>query len=291
MTRSALRTFTLLGLLIAVLWHIGQSANANSLNTQTPPSHTATATIQVAQGSNTLVPIAVQHLNRLVTPFANPQIRTTSQAQTDIKANVIYIATTHTAPISLFILPEGNEQHALSITLVPKRIPPQTITLTTPHSVSAMPVDNPIAKRWETSHDYPQQLTELFRTLVMGDIPPGYSLSNIPTPMQLPHCQQQGLTFSFAQGQWLRGHHLSVFVGTVTNHSTQIVALQEQQCQVPQLAGVAAWPQHTLRPGERSELFIAVNTPRSQRRQQQRPSLMAHGATLGQPSTQEQAHD
>jgi conjugal transfer pilus assembly protein TraK len=42
--------------------------------------------LQVTPGINELIPIAVGHLNRLVTPFDNPVVTTTSQATTSTKS-------------------------------------------------------------------------------------------------------------------------------------------------------------------------------------------------------------
>jgi hypothetical protein len=44
--------------------------------------------------ANELIPIAVGHLNRLVTPFDNPMVTTTSQATTSSKGKIVCVATT-----------------------------------------------------------------------------------------------------------------------------------------------------------------------------------------------------
>ena len=49
--------------------------------------------IQIKPGINELMPIAVGHLNRLVTPFDNPVVTTTSQATTSTKGKIVYVAT------------------------------------------------------------------------------------------------------------------------------------------------------------------------------------------------------
>ena len=67
-----------------------QSATAN------PPVQTNTVstdvptTLLMTPGVNELIPVALGHLNRIVTPFESPQVRTTSDAQTQIKGNVVY---------------------------------------------------------------------------------------------------------------------------------------------------------------------------------------------------------
>ena len=74
-------------------------------------------------GVNQLVPVALGHLNRIVTPFAQPRVNTTSQASTEVRDHVIYVAPSEPVPVTLFITEADSEQQALSLTLVPKRIP------------------------------------------------------------------------------------------------------------------------------------------------------------------------
>ncbi|EBT3822543.1 conjugal transfer protein TraK, partial [Salmonella enterica] len=85
-------------------------------------------------GVNQIIPIAVGHPNRIVTPFSNPEIVSTSlTGATDngqcgevcIKENVVYVATDKQYPVTMFITEKGSEAQALSLTMVPRRIPPR----------------------------------------------------------------------------------------------------------------------------------------------------------------------
>jgi hypothetical protein len=68
-------------------------------------------------------------LNRLVTPFDNPVVTTTSQATTSTKGKIVYVATADETPVTLYITPGANQDIALSLTLIPKRIPAREIHL------------------------------------------------------------------------------------------------------------------------------------------------------------------
>ena len=85
--------------------------------------------LKVTPGINELIPIAVGHLNRLVTPFDNPVVTTTSQATTSTHGKIVYVATADETPVTLYITPGDNQDIALSLTLIPKRIPAREIHL------------------------------------------------------------------------------------------------------------------------------------------------------------------
>jgi len=78
-------------------------------------------TIQVVPGVNEIIPVAVGHLNRIVTPFDKPHVRTVSQATTQIEGNVLYIATPDENPVALYITPGETEDFALSHLSLPRR--------------------------------------------------------------------------------------------------------------------------------------------------------------------------
>src|SRR5699024_1112142 len=51
-------------------------------------------TLYLIPGVNQIIPIAKSHLNRIITPFADPVIHTTSTAQISTKGSILYVATT-----------------------------------------------------------------------------------------------------------------------------------------------------------------------------------------------------
>ena len=94
--------------------------------------------ITVKQGNNYIVPIAIAHPNRIVTPFSNPEVISTSLtgmkadgscSEICIKDNVVYVATNKQVPVTMFVNERGNESASISLTLVPKKIPPREIAL------------------------------------------------------------------------------------------------------------------------------------------------------------------
>lgn len=211
----------------------------------------------MAPGVNEIVPIAVSHLNRIVTPFAEPTINTTSNATVTIEDNVVYVASNEENPVTLFITQKGSQARALSLTLVPRRIPPRELFLELEGGATqATMIGNPRAERWETSQPYIDTLRGVMRSLALGDIPQGYTLHDTNNQQRLPSCQQPGFSFRFAGGQTMVGHRLSVSIGVATNVSGQPLEFKEQSCGDWDVAAVAAWPRNVLGPNERTEVFV-----------------------------------
>jgi conjugal transfer pilus assembly protein TraK len=232
-----------------------------------PPQQAATSvapqTLQVKPGINELMPIAVGHLNRLVTPFDNPVVTTTSQATTSTKGKIVYVATADETPVTLYITPGDNQDIALSLTLIPKRIPAREIHLS---------LDQETYKRltqWQrqstTSSGQPASqeqyyittLKQLFRDLGLQKTPAGFSLRD-PSQSEQIHCHQDRVRIH--TGQLLEGRDMMIFVGVARNTGVIPIEFDERACASTQdeVLAVVAWPKVVLGPGESTELYVAV---------------------------------
>lgn len=223
--------------------------------------------IVVESGVNQLVPIAVGHLNRLVTPFQTPAVPTVSGAKIEVKGNVVYLSTDEEVPVSVFITEKGDESRAINLTLIPQRIPPRELFLQMPDMVAGhgigLPSTNARAQGWETSQPYVETLRALFRHLALGEVPQGYSMVRPSASTKLPRCNMQGLSVDFRKGQVLQGHSFQVFVGVARNVSSASVEITEAACADWHTAAVAGWPHTLVAPGQATEIYIAQRIPRN----------------------------
>ncbi len=237
------------------------------------------STLVMTPGVNQLVPVALGHLNRLVTPFAEPRVNTTSQASTEVRDQVIYVAPSEPVPVTLFITEADSEQRALSLTLIPKRIPARELVLTL--APGALPTGHrpagSKAAHWERQQPYIQRLRDLFRHLALGEVPPGYRLD--PVVSLSPACRQAGLAFDFHRGQTVTGHRLRVQVGLMTNTSDQVLEFVESHCGAPDVLAVTSWPYTLLEPGQSAEVYVTRRGEPEPPRQPPRPSLLPPGGT------------
>lgn len=238
-------------------------------------------------GVNQIIPIAIGHPNRIVTPFSNPEVVSTSLTSSAnenecgevcIKENVVYVATDVTHPVTMFVTEKGTEAQALSVTMIPRRIPPREVFLKLDGGFTGSSMyASTKAKSWEESQPYVETIRSVFRKLAMGEIPQGYTMNDIPQGIVIPACSMPGAIVDFTKGQYLMGHHLNVFIGVVKNVSKQPMEVKEALCGSWDVAAVASWPLHILEPGQKTEIYVAKKEKRGIAPTSKRPSLLGAG--------------
>ncbi|MBK5965596.1 hypothetical protein CCR95_16255 [Thiocystis minor] len=245
------------------------------------PSHLEVGPLRVhaTPGVNLIVEIAIDHLNRILTPYPNPQVRTVSDATTSVDGAAIYVATANEAPVTLFVSDASDPNHALSLTLAPRRLPPREIQLTLtdplPSTVRTSPLTAPSAGG--AASDYVEGITEAMRALAKEAIPGGYSLRQAKRGETVT-CSQLGLETT--RGQVLENSELWLVTALARNTSKTPLEIEERACHATvdgETMAVAAWPRVSLAPGEQVELYAAARLRTPEQRHPERPSLRAGG--------------
>jgi conjugal transfer pilus assembly protein TraK len=239
--------------------------------------------IEVKPGVTQIAAISRGHLNRIVTPFPSPEVMTSSlQAgsgdqcgEVCIKDNVIYVTTDSQRPVTMSINEEGRQDAAIMMTLVPKDVPPRELTLSLGDSMMAgLSFGSKKAESWEESQPYVTTLTNLFRQIALGEVPQGYTLHTANSGI-LPVCYQEGVSYSFVDGQRMLGHHFEVAIGVATNTGSGPIEIRETACGSQNVAAVAAWPRNVLQPGDKTEVYVATTkSSGGGKPTTQRPSLV-----------------
>jgi conjugal transfer pilus assembly protein TraK len=247
-------------------------------------------TINMRPGINEIVAIAKGHLNRIVTPFETPKVATISNAQITTSENVIYVSSDDNAPVTIFITQSDTEQSSLSLTLVPKKIPPQEVFLNA--GPAGLPLSgsgagtasafgimsgivNKPAKRWETKTKYIETIKNVMTGLAHGELPDGYQmtpLSRVANVLSQPYCDQRGVSFDFSNAQAMFGHYLNVTVAIAENTSDKPIELLPNPCL--HIAAFASWPEVLLNPGEKTEVYIVRKQNETRQVKTKRPSLL-----------------
>lgn len=224
-------------------------------------------------GVNRIMKISRGHPNRLVAPFSNPEVRTTNtDAEITTSGEIIYVATGSEQPVTLFVSPKGNERVAASITLLPKAIPPQEIRFTLDAGNEVIKYANPTAEQWETRTSYIDTITKAFRALALQDLPDGYAMRD-PVPQDYLTCYA-GKHVSFELGQVVEGHNMEIQVAVATNNGSQPIEIVGHQCAGDRVLAAAEWPRSILEPGQKTELFIALQRLDDAEPEIRRPSLI-----------------
>lgn len=263
---------------------------SDGTNIQPVPSHIVQPTrrsddpqsrqeIIVEPGVNTLIPISLGQINRIVTPFERPTIQRLQldNVKVTVEGNVVYVYTSNTGPVAIYISEKGDESVSISLSLVPQGIPPVQVTLMLArklNNIGSSPMmyagSETKAKKWEQKDSYVETIRNILRTVALGDIPPGYALGNLAAGVSIPNCHfstgtvQDYIQYNFDGGQFINGSQFSVIVGVAQNTGPTTVTVDESLCTHPRMAARALWSRNTIEPGQKTEAYFVIRNDQRQ---------------------------
>ncbi|UHD15048.1 TraK domain-containing protein [Thiocapsa bogorovii] len=231
--------------------------------------------LAVTPGTTVLIEIAIGHLNRIVTPFADPVVHTVSNASTQVDGSVVYVATDTEEPVALYIGDGQGSTTALALTLAPRYVPPREVRLTVPgyqgkragstattraavDPVAVMPM---LANASERDGDgngpsYVSDLVEQLRALAQGRLPAGFRIAKGSSGAKL-RCAE-GL--KVRSGERAQGPASELIKARVTNTAAEPITIEHDTCRpdTATVAAMGAWPRRVLAPGEETEVFLLL---------------------------------
>lgn len=224
--------------------------------------------VAVSQSQVTLVEIAVDHINRVITPFENPEVWTSSSAEIQTSSGVLYVQAADASPISLFITEGGREEFAINVTLVPRSVPPVELHLDLDRNVSKVleaayaqekaisaqrPAVKQVAATQQAREPWFDTIKSALTSMAIGQVPRGY---NVVDAGKYPHCLTgPGFEASFQNAQWYRSGRFEVIIGRARNLGPR-GEFKEFWCAGDRVAAISVWPSPQLRPGATAELMI-----------------------------------
>ncbi|MEA1052569.1 type-F conjugative transfer system secretin TraK [Lamprobacter modestohalophilus] len=235
-------------------------------------------TVTVAPGANAILELAIDHLNRIVTPFERPSVRTVSDLSTEVEGKVVYVATASEVPATLYISAGDASGTTIALTLAPRRVPPREIRLQVPgYRAAQAPSNNKAQTTMETQSDsapvalspahpalwqqplpYLQTLTTALRDLARGETPEGFRRGSV-RPEDRLRCEAAGLRASDVEV--FEREHLTLLKATLRYSGKQPLGITAHHCR-PRGKGViaaqATWPRTELRKGEETQLLLAL---------------------------------
>jgi conjugal transfer pilus assembly protein TraK len=235
--------------------------------------------LTVTPGTTVLIEIAIGHLNRIVTPFADPVVHTVSNASTQVDGSVVYVATDTEEPVALYIGDGQGSTLALALTLAPRYVPPREVRLAVPgyqgkragnatatrapvDPVAVMPM---LANATDRDGDgngngpsYVSDLVEQLRALAQGRMPAGFRVAKSAGDAKL-RCAA-GLKVRTAERA--QGPASDLVKARVANTAAHAITLEHDTCRpdaaTATVAAMAAWPRRVLAPGEETEVFLVL---------------------------------
>lgn len=249
------------------------------------PLEHAGGTIVIAPGATRALIVSAGNVNRIVTPFAQPDIVTTSPDQFEVRQNVVYAAPAAGEPITLYLTEQGDEATAISLILVPQlNVASREFRLELAGTGGRQRLTGSVrqASDWERDQPFQATLNDLMARLAAGGVPQGYDLTAAAGNPTAPRCAARSpFRVEFDRGQHLTGGQLEAWVGVVTNSAGGTAEFDETACATSsEVAAVALWPSPRLPARGQAEIYVVRRIPPPEERGLPRPSLIeaGHGA-------------
>lgn len=234
--------------------------------------------IVVSSGVNELISVSKGYPNRILTPFEDPVVDTLQGSNKsflfDKKGSVLLISPTTERPVGIFVRENGQFDNAISLTLIPKAIPPREIHLKFDGSQVISKKTSRRAKTWEKSQPFVSLLGNLYSDLVKGKLPSGYSLTK-PEPQDVYqfNCDFGDAPIYTTLEQLVEGGELRVGVLSAYNDSDVPLEPRESSCDNFGVASVAFYPS-VIKPKSYSEVFIVSHQHTQFDEMPERPSVI-----------------
>lgn len=234
----------------------------------------ASSHLQAKPGTTEIVPIAKGKLNRIVTPFDEPQgLTSTAGTKVEVQGRSLFVVTNAEEPVDLFIT-DGRGEQAITATLIPSDIPPREIFISLSPS-SAPPGFASAPSSTEKADSHAAAVVETMRELAQNRIPVGYAMGKA-ADRNVPRCAQRG--FAMQLGQILEGAETRIAVYLATNTLNHEVQLDEQSCYRKGVVGVSAWPELMVPALGQTELYVMYRRESEPEGNMGRPSLLGRGS-------------
>ena len=207
-------------------------------------------------GVNEIIPISSGFTNRFITPFEHPVVVTSAGKDVlshTVSGNIVYIGTNSLKPLGIYITDKDNNMNAISMTVIPKAIPPREIRLTLVGYTKPNKGTRKKAVKWEMARPYIQTVKSIMRDMAFNKIPPGYSLENFAGSML---CNQEGLNVTAKQK--LAGGNMDILVFKATNISMAPFLINEPSCYHAGIIAISSWPYARLELQQSTELYVIV---------------------------------
>ncbi|OIN49350.1 type III secretion system outer membrane ring subunit SctC [Pseudomonas costantinii] len=101
-------------------------------------------------------------------------------------------------------------------------------------------------------------ITSTLARLVSGQVPNGFKAGPMPLALETLCSTRDLLVLNTERSQWYAGSQFNVAVVVLRNQFKRNVRIDEKECSNSQTLAVTVWPRAWLKPGEETEVFIAM---------------------------------
>lgn len=209
--------------------------------------------IHVSAKRNEVVYVSSTYPNRFSTPFSHPMlVGALPEGYTDDTIKVVNSSMYFPSvdkPLAIFVTGNDPGDQVVSLTLMPKDIPAQTVQLMLDDAENLQPD----RKSDAVPNSYTDALVAKFRSIATGKVPQGFSSAKMP-----PTIARAGALVVIPEERF-SGQKLDIYRYRVENAGKGAVELAETAFYENGVRGVAIYPNLKLDAGESTYVFVAAD--------------------------------
>jgi conjugal transfer pilus assembly protein TraK len=214
--------------------------------------------VRVASHYNEVLYVSSGFPNRISTPFAAPKLIDNSEVEWQVQGQSLYLSPkSPEKPVGIFVTGSGVNDPVVSLTLIPRNLPAQTIILqldedrssTAGAEQSGESEDVPGGISGKAS-SYMDRLRGILRHIVMGKTPAGFSEGLLPMAVG-----RRDALLVMPEKRY-SGQHLDVFMYRVENVGPEEIELAEPSFYRDGVRAVSIYPVIKLRKGMSTSVYV-----------------------------------
>ena len=205
--------------------------------------------VRVTSHYNEVLYVSAGFPNRISTPFAAPKLIDNSEVEWQVQGQSLYISPKSAEkPVGIFVTGAGANDPVVSLTLIPRNIPAQTIILQMDEDPSSAAASSQPGESEASS--YTDRLRSILRHVVIGKTPAGFSEGLLPVAVG-----RMDALLVMPEKRY-SGQHLDVFKYRVENVGQAEIELAESSFYRDGVRAVSIYPVIKLQKGMSTSVFV-----------------------------------
>ena len=206
------------------------------------------AVIRVNGDGTEIVEISDQFQNRISTPFDFPKVIDSSHADFKIDGSSVYVAVSG-KPVVIYLTGSNHGDPVISLTLVPKPIPAQTVVLQLDQPI----LHDSLPKKKLKPDSYETNLASLLESVAQGATPEGFTDAKITNVVA-----RKGVMEIIPSSRYSNAY-MDIFSYKVINSGKETVQLSETSFYTKGVMAVGMYPASTLKQNEETYVYVISN--------------------------------
>jgi conjugal transfer pilus assembly protein TraK len=201
--------------------------------------------VTIGNDETKIITLSKMFPNRISTPFSAPRVIDSSNIDMRQDGSSIYVSPKESNPFAIYVTGSDPGDQVISLTIIPKDIPSQTIVL---QSNAASNVG-----RVQKNESYTQKIINLLRQVALGQVPEGYAEGKLPNVAGL-NAEILIVPKKRYSGSWL-----DIYSYLIMNKGEKDVKLSETSFYRKGVKAVSIFPNLKLSPNETTMVYVIAD--------------------------------